>query len=165
MIRPMELSDISRVAEIHVFAQRKAYRGIFSDEHLFKETTVAKRSEFFANQFQKDGREGFVFDDGIIRGFLITSPCLDEDRPDSLEIERIFVDPLMHRLGIGSKLIDYCEKIARQSGFNEICLYVVEGNILAREFYNKNGYAPGGAERKRQLGDTGVSEIRYIKSL
>ena len=34
MIRAMEISDIPRVAEIHVFGWRSAFRGIISDEHF-----------------------------------------------------------------------------------------------------------------------------------
>ena len=159
MIRPLEKSDVPRMAEIHVFGQRTAYRGVVSDEFLFGEMTVEKRIKYFA----ETTAEVYVFDDGIIKGFITLGPCKDEGNEDSLELYRIFVDPLMSGGGIGGKLAAHFEEIAVKRGHNKICLWVLEGNTKARIFYEKLGYVPDGA--KRISGYFAVPEMRYAKEV
>jgi len=163
MIRDMNLADIPRVAEIHVFGQRKAYMNIVSDEYLFGKTTVAKRAEGFASDFEKGLWAGYVYDDGIIKGFLMVSRCDDIDKTNSLELHKIFTDPLMTGQGMGTKLIEYCERLAAQQGFDEICLWVLKDNIAARNFYEKMGYGFDGSVRFME--SLGVDQVRYTKKV
>ena len=167
MILCMKAADIGRIAEIHVFGQRKAYRGILTDEWLFGETTVAKRTEYFKKQLENPRRAAFVYYDGIIKGFFIAAPCPDEGKAHALELERIFVEPLMQGQGIGKKLLLYCEEMAARLGFPEICLWVLEKNHAARGFYEKMGYALDGSRQGSRQGLMGipVMEVRYAKNL
>jgi len=43
MIRRAKVDDANRIAEIHVFGWRCAYRGIVSDEYLFGKASVGKQ--------------------------------------------------------------------------------------------------------------------------
>ena len=116
MIRPMQASDIPRVAEIHVFGWRCAYRGIISDEHLFNNVLVSTRIERWMARFttpvESDDSEKYVYDDGIIKAFLTISPCKDEDKPDAFELGAIYVDPCMQGQGVGKALVAYCAQVA-----------------------------------------------------
>ncbi|MCL2170151.1 MAG: GNAT family N-acetyltransferase [Defluviitaleaceae bacterium] len=164
MVRAMEAADIPRVAEIHVHAQRVAYRGIFSDEWLFGETTVIGRIAEFERWFAAEGSEGFVFDNGIITGFIMMGPCPDKDKvPHGMELERIFVDPFMQGQGLGKILIEHCDKIAKKRGFTEVCLWVLEDNVNAQAFYVKNGYALDGA--REYLANNSVTQVRYVRTI
>ena len=69
MIRAMVLSDVPRVAEIHVFGWRSAYRGFISDDFLFKKMLVSKRIDVFDNSVRNNAEENYVYDDGIIKAF------------------------------------------------------------------------------------------------
>jgi len=160
MIRPMESADIPRAAEIHVFGWRSAYRGIVSDEFLFKDFTVAKRMEKFAEYLAK-GEETYVFDDGILKAFLTVGFSRDEDKPDSFNLSGLYVDPLMQGQGIGSILVDHFEKIAVERGFNDVYLWAFEENKSARTFYEKHGYTPDGVTKILQ--PHGWKGIRYSK--
>ena len=160
MIRPAKESDAPRMAEIHILGQRTAYRGFVPDEFLFGNImTVERRIKYFA----KGTAEAYVYDDGIIKGFITLGPCKDEDKPDSLELYRIFVDPFMFGEGIGGKLAAYFEEIAIKHGYNKICLWALEGNTNAHSFYEKLGYAADGAVRISEF--FGVPELRYIKEV
>jgi len=160
----MGLDDIQRVAEIHVFAQRMVYNGIVSDKLLFAETTVAGRAEEFAKLISKHGCHGFVYDDGgIIRGFLIVFPCTDTKKANTLEIDRIFADPLMRGQRIGSKLESFCQSFAADKGYDEVCLWVLEGNHLAIKFYEKMGYTFDGSKKITMNGE--ATSVRYSKRL
>jgi len=156
----MKTSDAARVAEIHVFGQRAAYRSSVSDDFLFRKMTVADRIDYF----KSSDAEGYVFDeDGIIKGFITLGLCGDEDGTGLFELYRIFVDPLMHGGGTGGKLAVYFEEVAAKQGYNKICLWVLEGNAKARAFYEKLGYAEDGAKRISEYFK--VPEVRYIKEI
>jgi len=158
----MTLADIPRVAEIHVFAQRTVYRGIMPDEYLFVGNNVVSRTARFTQEMEEDGRVGFVFDNGVIRGFLFLSPCKEE--AGTLEMERIFVDPLMLDSGYGRILEEFACKYATENDYSKICLWVLDGNQGARNFYEKTGYAQDGAEKPSQY-TTAIKQLRYTKNL
>ena len=86
VIRPANLCDRQRVAEIHVFGWRNAYRGIVSDDFLFTKLLVSKQERHFQNAIQNNLEESYVLDDGIIKGFLTIGPCRDADKPDAFEL-------------------------------------------------------------------------------
>ena len=161
MIRVIKLSDIPRLAEIHVFGWRNAYRGIVSDEILFNQRLVSLSITRFEKAFHDNAEETYVFDDGIIKAFLTIGVCRDEDKSESFELWGIYVEPLMKRQGIGSIMVGYCEKIAIERGYKEVCLWVLEENTDARVFYEKLGFLPDGS--KKYLEKISAMEIRYCK--
>jgi len=163
MIRAIQISDVPRAAEIHVFGWRGAYRGIVSDEFLFNKMIVAKQLEIFKNAVLNHTEETYVFDDGIIKAILTIGVCRDADKVKSFELWGIYVEPFMKRQGIGSKLVEYCEKMAVERGFNEVCLWVFEKNVDTRMFYEKFGYRPDGS--KKYIEFLAATEIRYSKKL
>ena len=163
MVRAMEVSDIPRVAEIHVFGWRCAYGGIISDEFLFTKMLVASRITRFESYIRDNIGESYVFDDGIIKAFMTIGACRDEDKTEAFELWGIYVEPLMKRQGIGSTMVDYCEKIAIERGYKEICLWVLAKNESARRFYEKSGFFTDGASKFIEA--LRVTEIRYSKIL
>ena len=126
MIRPMEISDVPRVAEIHVFTWRSAYRGIISDDILFNHRSVSKSIERFSDFVRNGTHETYVFDDGIVKAFLTIGNCRDEDKTDAFELWAIYVDPFMQKQGIGTKFVNYCEEQAVKRGFDEVCIFDFE---------------------------------------
>ena len=160
VIRAMRHSDVPRVAEIHVFGWRSAYRGIVPDDYLFNNMLVPKRIEAFYVLLSGSG-ENYVFDDGIIKAFLTVGKCRDEDKPEAFELCGLYVEPLMKRQGIGAIMAGHCEKRAADRGFREICLWVLEKNAASRAFYEKMGYLPDGA--RKFLEHINADEIRYSK--
>jgi len=158
----MTAQDHPRVAEIHVFCQRKAYRGFVPDEFLFGKMNVATRLEYLATTMLGESMKAFVFEgDSIVKAFTIMGPCEDDDNLNAYELFRIFVDPFMQGGGIGYKLAAHFEKTAAELGYKNICLWALEGNTSAADFYKKIGYHKDGA--KRISGYFDVPEIRFAK--
>jgi len=164
----MKASDISRVAEIRVFGWRCAYRGIVSDEHLFNELSVTGRAEKLAEQFSKNDntsyeQDRYVYDDGIIRAFLMVGSCGDQDKPHAFELGALYVDPCLQGKGIGTALAMYCETIAITRGYNEICIWTFEKNAAARAFYEKLGYVHDGTTQN--IEPYNATGVRYCKNI
>jgi len=163
IIRPIQLSDVPRVAEIHVFGWRSAYRGIVSDEHLFKNMLVSNRIKRFENSVLNKTEEIHVYDDGIVKAWISIGTCRDEDKTAAFELGGIYVDPFMQRQGIGAKMVTYCEELAASRGYNEICLWTFEKNLSAQAFYEKMGYVQDGATKLYENFNT--MGMRYTKIL
>ncbi|MCL2397022.1 MAG: GNAT family N-acetyltransferase [Defluviitaleaceae bacterium] len=164
MIRKMKPSDITRVAEIHVFARRSAYRDIVPDDYLFNANNVSKRMEELNETMHNSAEESYVFDDGIVKGFTSFGQCRDDGKSSAFELLALYVDPMMQRQGIGTALISFFEQNAVQHGFKEVCYWVFEKNASARALYEKLGYRPDGARDVAEPFDD-LMVMRYAKKL
>ena len=164
MIRRAVNSDSARIAEIHIFGWRSAYRGIVSDEYLFTEILVSERIESFIQNNESEIHEIYVYEEeGIIKGFMKIGNCRNEDKVKAFELWGMYIEPLMKNQGIGRKLLSYCEDIAKTRGKNENVLWVFKDNIEARGFYEKMGYRTDGKEELMEKFN--ALEVRYIKIL
>ncbi len=164
MIRRATVDDVPRMAEIHIFGWRCAYRGLVSDEILFKKMGVEKRIESFKKAIIENREETYVFEEeGIIKGVMTVGPCRNEDKQSAFELWGIYIEPLMKRQGIGRRCVEYCERIAQERGYKENVLWVFEKNETAKMFYERLGYKPDGKEAL--LEKYSAKEVRYIKKL
>ena len=132
-IRKAKIDDLSRIAEIFVWNNRINYSPIFKDEGFsFGELQVVS----LVNQyFGKDEilRTIYVFDDGLIRGFL---------QMNDTEIYKLYVDPFFQNKGIGSDLIEYAIKELHAD-----YLWALEKNGKAISFYQRHGFHLSGQKK------------------
>ena len=73
----------------------------------------------------------------IYRIFKLTSPKIKDD---ALRIDSIAVDKSFRSLGIGSQLINKVFEFAKNEGFREVVLEVVNTNPKAKELYDRIGF-------------------------
>ncbi|BBF43620.1 acetyltransferase, GNAT family [Lachnospiraceae bacterium KM106-2] len=159
MLRAATKEDISRIAEILIFAKRTSYRCIFHDDEVsFNEMQVVS----LANELSSSGalEDVVVCDDGIIRG-MVRRGCVGEK--EDLEIYEFYVDPFFQRNGYGSKMMEEVLKEALIKGYRNISLWVLEKNQNARIFYEKHGFRNSG-DRKLEEGTTEFI-LRYEKQI
>lgn len=101
--------------------------------------------------YECDKLDGWVYEEnGEILG-LLTYVI----HSDSIEI--ISLDSIKEGRGIGSKLIQEVEKVAKQKGINKISLITTNDNLYALRFYQKRGY------RISKVIPDAVTEARKIK--
>ena len=174
MIRTAHGDDAPRIAEIHVFGWRAAYRGIIPDGYLFGGLSVTRRAAALAGKLESE-EETYVWEDGplpslpgkepasVIRGWMTIGDSRDEDADGAFELWGIYVDPLMKRTGVGRALVAFCEAEARARGKSEITLWVLRDNAPSRAFNEALGFAPDGKEQF--LEGLGTTETRYRKRL
>ena len=164
MIRLLEPQDISRIAEIHIFGWRSAYRDLISDDYLFNSLSVSKRINSLNDTKQLSNEETYVFEDsGIIKAFMILGNSRSTDKPNAFELYALYVEPLMKGQGIGTQMISKFEETARYKGFRETILWVFRNNKSARKFYENNRYKTDGKEEI--LEKFNQVEIRYVKQI
>jgi GNAT superfamily N-acetyltransferase len=63
---------------------------------------------------------------------------------DCPDLEDLFVVPGLRSMGVGSRLLDAAECLARDRGFDRIGMSVDVANVRAREPYERDGYRGAG---------------------
>ena len=120
MIRKAEKRDLSRIAEILVFAKRIKFRPIFQDDaYSFGELQVLSVAEKYSSPEILD--HIFVYDDGIVKGMI---------HIEGNEIAELYVDYFFWNQGIGSALIEFAKQ-----HYPVTFLWAIEKNTDAIRFY------------------------------
>ena len=151
MIRIANIEDSSRMAEIHVFGWRCAYKDFISLDHLYNKFTVKIREEKFREYLsvKNDSAGNYVYEDqNVVKAILTIGNCRDDDKDNrTFELMGIYVDPLFQRQKIGTKLVDYCIKEAISKNKEEIVLWVFEKNEETIKFYEEMGFKKDGKKK------------------
>lgn len=100
-------------------------------------------------------------DVGIV-GMALLEPCRGEDGagavvPDALHISMVFVDPVLQRQGVGSRLMRYALDSAQASGVSNVSLWTGCENTGARKLYEALSMKP---TQTRRVSET-VEWVRY----
>lgn len=158
MIRPAQMKDISRIAEIIVFGKRVAYRPIFqNDEGSFNDLQVLDLIE----SYQASPcliRNMLVYDDGIVKGIINY-----KNDGEEIELCDFYVEPFFKGKGIGRKLLQFLMDDVREKGKKKIFLWVIKDNVSARKFYELNGFHANGQEQL--IEGTNVLDVCYERNL
>lgn len=162
MIRKATLSDISRISEIIVFAKRMAYRLLLNDDIMeFNKLQVLDIADGLKYPGALD--DIIVYDDGIVKGMIKRDVLTQGDVPERTIISDFYVDPFFQQNGIGTKLMETVLCEARESGCNDVILYVYKKNDCAISFYESFGFEPAGKTITDKR--TGKQLTGYVKNL
>lgn len=143
-IRKATLADLSRISEIFIFNNRINYYPIFQDEEFsFKTLNVFD----FAEEIKCKIGYIYVFDDGIVRGFM---------EYFNTELVKLYVDPSFQKRGIGDILLTYGMK---ELGIDN--LWTLEKNTKAISFYQKHNFIFSGKKKYEQ--DTSEKLVEMIR--
>ena len=103
-------------------------------------------------------------DGSTIYGLATTGLCRDEDLSNFGELMAIYVDPAHVGTGVGRLLIAAARERLRAVGVTAASLWVLDGNVRARRFYERDGWRFDGTRRTRTYGDAPVEEVRYRRT-
>lgn len=165
-IRRATVEDAAVAAKIHVDSWRSAYRGLVPDAFL-QNMSYARREEAFRNSIATNQGEMYLVEyQSTAVGLLTIGPCRDADLDIQItgEIYGIYLIAETWRQGIGTWLAAEAERMLQARGYQQIVLWVFEGNSNARRFYEAVGYQTDGASKTLELGKP-LAVIRYRKTL
>jgi GNAT superfamily N-acetyltransferase len=164
-VRAAVPADADEVARVHVRSWRSAYRGLIAQEYLdgLKPEAWVSRYTF--------GRVGLrmpstlvALDGSAICGLVTTGLGRDVDLPNFGELMAIYVDPGHVRTGVGRLLITAARERLRLVGVTGASLWVLDGNVRARRFYERDGWGADGACRTVTFGSLPVEQVRYRRA-
>jgi GNAT superfamily N-acetyltransferase len=99
---------------------------------------------------------------GEIVGFAAVGPSRDESGIG--ELYAIYVAPAAWSTGAGRALIARAEE-QLAAEYEVATLWVLEGNLRARRFYERSGWVSDGGAKTEEIWGTPSPEVRYRKRL
>lgn len=166
LLRLAQPDDALAVARVHVLSWQSAYRSLLPDDYLdqLRPEDRAERYDFATIDPQKP-RTIVAEEDGHILGFATTAPSRDSDTADNGELYALYVDPTQWGCGIGVALLAAARAHLAQAGFRDAILWVLDGNLRAERFYQRDGWVSDGAHRTDTVWGVTVEEVRYLRPL
>lgn len=166
-IRRATVGDADAIAVVHMRTWQAAYRGLMPSDFL-EQLDVAERAERWRRNLSSTAGDHFVMEDdaGRIVGFcsVLPSPNPHDDETIGV-IAALYVDPPHWRRGFGAALMQVATARARERGFRELWLRVLEGNESARRFYENLGFQVDGSAQREAYGDAVLPVLRYRASV
>ena len=161
-VRAAMPADTEAVALLHIRSWRATYRGLVDQEYLdsLDPDVVASRYGFGRMGLQLPSTLVAV-DDCTVCGMVTTGLSRDLSLPNFGELMAIYVDPAYLRTGVGRALMTAARQRLRQVGVAGALLWVLDRNVSAQRFYERDGWRFDGARRIATFGDFGVEQLRY----
>ena len=147
---------------MHVTSWQAAYRGLI-DQGFLDTLDVEGRARWWERALGRDANLVHVVEvDETIEGFCLAGASSEEGWG---EIYAIYVTPMHWGRGLGRSLLMAAESDLAGAGHIRALLWVLHGNVRARAFYERQGWALGKRIRVENIGGADVTEVRYEKSL
>jgi ribosomal protein S18 acetylase RimI-like enzyme len=162
MIRDALLPDAATLAQVHVASWQEAYRGLI-DQSFLDSLDVPERTATWDRILRQGRVRVLVAEAGHrIVGFCTVGRSADEGWG---EVYSIYLSPEHWGRGLGRDLLAAGEQALSESGEERALLWVLDTNLRARGFYERQGWVTGKPIRIEKFGDQDVTEVRYEKSL
>ncbi|TGW14581.1 GNAT family N-acetyltransferase [bacterium NHP-B] len=151
-IRPMTLDDAQAVVALTKICWQTHYKGLIEQSVLddFPQDQFLEGRRSFLQAVQ--GRPGYyacvaTLKNAQIVGFADARPY--EKEMTVCEISALYVLPEYQGLGIGHALWVAQKNVLRNMNYKELVVWTLEGNLLAENFYKRQGGRV--AERQNKL--------------
>jgi len=152
-----DADDLNEVSSIYAQSWKHAYRGLIPQGFLDEIQDTGWSGRLLA-----EGRTHFVAQEsGRLIGTASVCASRWEQHADCGEIISIYFLPQYTGRGFGAALFGRCIDELKGRGFKRIILWVLEGNLAARRFYEKNGFVCTGEYRDDNIGGKPVREVLY----
>ena len=165
-VRTATVEDALGIAAAHIASWQTAYRGLLP-QSLLDGLSVERRTGQWHREIQRGNVDVQVATDpaGHVGGFIATGRSRDTDATDTVgELIAIYVRPQLWSRGVGGSL--HATGIAGlATRFEQATLWVLEGNVRSRAFYERQGWQPDGTVKRDTIGDADVLEVRYRRTL
>ncbi|WP_328299859.1 GNAT family N-acetyltransferase [Streptomyces sp. NBC_00435] len=174
-VREMTGTDIDAVSAVRVAGWRHAYAGLMPQSYLDRlsptEDAERRRASFHGTPHAGANAAGTPTNlvaeapDGSVVGWAAYGPVQGEEAGEALpgegELYALYARPDLIGTGIGRALMD---EVLRRGVFPGLRLWVVEGNTLARRFYERAGFHADGAAAAYEVDGVSVPEVRYRRA-
>ena len=156
--RITEKDDLAAVSNIYEQSWRYAYKGIIPQAYL--DSIPHGR---WISGINMNGRTDIgAFEDGRIVGTASFGALRWEKFSDWGEIVSVYLLPEYMGRGVGSAFMERCTAELRALGCSRILLWVLEENVRARRFYEKQGFTATGEYMDDNIGGRDLREIMYV---
>ncbi len=150
--------SLLEISNIYENSWKYAYKNIIPQDYL---DSIPKGR--WANGIAKDGMSNLVIlENGVIIGTASICKSRWEQYSEYGEIVSIYFLPEYMGKGFGNHLLKRCIEELKRLGFDKILLWVLEDNIRARKFYEKNGFVCSDEYLNDNIGGKTLREVMYF---
>jgi len=161
-IRQATIDDAGEVAAVHVATWRGAYRGLMP-QSLLDGLSIEARTEVWRRILRDDEGSTLVAIEQTAErlvGFVSVGASRDTDADRALsELYGLYLHPSYWGSGVGKDLHD--SGLSQLPAGVEATLWVLDSNVRARKFYERQGWKFDGATKEDDRGEVILSEVRY----
>ena len=150
--------DKMTISRIYEESRKYAYKGIIPQDYL----ESLPEGRWVANLENSNGGTLVCVDNGRIVGTSSFCESRFSQFSGWAEIISIYLLPDYMGRGFGKALFDSVIVELKKMGYRNIFLWVLEENLRARKFYEKEGFIMTDAYLDDNIGGKNVCEIRYI---
>ncbi len=137
MLRFANISDADEIAKLQVQNIRRTYKGIYTEKY-FEVLSEEKMTQSWKRYFQREDCRTIVYlEDGKLLGFAAI--CLYYSVNNCALLDYLHVSETAERRGIGRKLVNAVCSILVEEKVKKMEIWCVEGNNVARQFYDNLG--------------------------
>lgn len=160
-IRRLNTESVESVGALHALSRQETYARL-----LPPCSPVRSRPDELAECWRQRMASGPVVLHGgwsgeVLLGFVATSPIGEK----LVELHALHVRPDWHGRGLAAWLHRAALAHAFGEGARELRLWVVDGNLRARRFYEKHGWRQAGGRRTVTIGNATLPAIDYARRL
>lgn len=156
VIREATLEDAEQKGHVHYQSWQETYTGLMNENFL--KNMKLESCINIARKYPTNTLVAVIND--IIVGFACYGVCKEDRMENYGELYALYVLKEFQKQGIGKKLLEAC--IQKLNGFHQFCLWVLDTNYAAIEFYHKQGFQFNG-DTKQEVLITPITELRMIK--
>ena len=158
LLRPHRPGDIGWVVARHGALYAQEYRWDMRFEAM-----VARIAADFIDHFDAAREAGWIAErerQNIGCVFLVQARNEQnhEPLPGVAQLRMLLVEPTARGLGLGTRLVDECERFARMAGYKRITLWTNSLLRAARSIYQKAGYRLDASEPNHNFGHDLIGE-------
>jgi GNAT superfamily N-acetyltransferase len=170
VVREATLDDARSLAEAHVRGWRWGYRELYPGS-ILDALSVDDRERQWTARLIGPAVDSFTFvaeRAGRVVGLAFVGRSPDADAlPGTAELHSLYVDEDIAGTGVGRRLMAAAAQRVAARGYEILTLWVDEGNLRARRFYEAAGLRPDGAAREEghPLVPIVANEVRYRRML
>jgi GNAT superfamily N-acetyltransferase len=159
VIRPATEADARALAEIQARGWRHAYADIVDPERMPDPDESEPRWRAFVADPATDAI--VLEQERIVAGFASFGASRDAGTDARTgELYAIYVEPGAQGAGVGTVLLEAAVGGLRERGFADAMLWTLQGNGLARAFYERHGWAVDEGAVQHE-----PPEVRYRRTL
>ena len=163
-LRPARPADVDALAQLHIESWRSAYRGLLPDTFLDGPIEVDRLTLWRTRLSGPNTARALVLN-AVQHDRLIGFVCvlLDSEPEWGPCVDNLHVKPALRGKGIGHRLFDAARSWSAVNAPGQpMHLWVIEGNLGARRFYERLGGVIAGRSSIEVVTGIHVPELRYV---
>lgn len=153
-IRKATIADAEKIAQVHTASWQTTYCNILPAAFLAS-IPNAKKAESFENEIKRQEKELYC----VHLGAELIGMFILQYHADRCEIVALYLLAKYQHRSFGKKIMHFIKNSCKKQHLSEISLWVLEENLSAISFYQKEGFSASSLCKSLIIADIPIEEI------